>query len=722
MDHSLKFIETGATDWTIVRDEGGKFNIPIVTGSYPVISVIGTSRDGKSTSLNLYSNYLLSKSNKSYFTSFYGWLFETKKKSDASSSPDSSKSSKSIPKISKFAPFQAMQSDEAVTNGINYYTIPDKCLLLDCQGMQLGDGKHDHYLMLLTYLMSNIIVLTVRERLDLQVLSNCMSIFTFLTQVPAEFRKKVKPILLIRIKDFQNIKQLKKNPKYLDELVEKWLSKSGDQYDQIKQAFSDTFDIKVVATTHPHLNEDGDVDIHDKNFMINNPSFLTFCQTLEALSKDLIPSDIMSTPKQLEKLIDSLQKNKEIKWEKLDWYHQSKENELKTYIIKHLTSCPLTEKDKILSSMDGSDKAYTIYENRMKDIMATRTETYNEFKDVTMDIKEEQFGPIFEGYLNIYLECKNKNIELSEKIVLTHYTTFLTQFSKPEFKAHSVNCIIEYYEKNVEIFMKVLNKVDYNVEQKYFEIIKEKRTKLNKVQLNIREKNKEQKNIMNKLMKDFDIVKSTTKHIVDLLDKQFENKMYNVSYTENFTTAKEYIVKQLQNIYENEDKEYFMSERSSHYVVDSIKMVTFDTTSIFTTHINRESVQEFYNREKLRLFTNVGFINGKLNSAFDFSKNIGIDFCYVKCGIFKFLTTKQFYAKYDLDQIKIFIKETLSTNIVTTIGTSHNVLTIEYTLGLKQDSCSTVDVTTIFNQILDRTFGEWIIKFCSGTGLTYSNN
>ena len=46
-----------------------------------------------------------------------------------------------------------------------------------------------------------------------------------------------KPILIIRIKDFQNVKQLKSDENYLAKLVDKWLEKSNDQYDQIKEVF-----------------------------------------------------------------------------------------------------------------------------------------------------------------------------------------------------------------------------------------------------------------------------------------------------------------------------------------------------------------------------------------------------------------------------------------------------------------------------------------------------
>lgn len=68
------------------------------TKNEPVISCIGTSRDGKSTLLNL----------------IYKTITE----------------SNDLPFISK-------SGTEVVTNGIDFAIVPDNCILLDCQGMAL---------------------------------------------------------------------------------------------------------------------------------------------------------------------------------------------------------------------------------------------------------------------------------------------------------------------------------------------------------------------------------------------------------------------------------------------------------------------------------------------------------------------------------------------------------------------------------------------------------
>lgn len=240
------FIRTNDETWGLAQDIDKTIpkNIPSINENIPVISCIGTSRDGKSTFLNLYSNWLLQKNNE---------------------------------KIIPFEPFITKQSDEAVTNGIDYFIIENKCMLFDCQGMQLQNAKYDHYLTLITYLVSNVIILTVRQRLDLQVLNNLLSVFSFLSDIPVEFRRTDKPILIIRIKDFQNVRSLRNDKNYLIKLVDKWLDKSNDQYDQIKEVFKQTFIIHPIATLSPKYDdineEDQILDIYSKTFAEKNPSF-----------------------------------------------------------------------------------------------------------------------------------------------------------------------------------------------------------------------------------------------------------------------------------------------------------------------------------------------------------------------------------------------------------------------------------------------------------------
>ena len=54
---ATSFIKIDGNDWNIVKNLPEIYNIP-------VISSIGTSRDGKSTFLNLYTNWVMNKMKK----------------------------------------------------------------------------------------------------------------------------------------------------------------------------------------------------------------------------------------------------------------------------------------------------------------------------------------------------------------------------------------------------------------------------------------------------------------------------------------------------------------------------------------------------------------------------------------------------------------------------------------------------------------------------------
>lgn len=109
---SLPFIRTNNITWGFANeiDQSLGKNIPTMNIDKPIISCIGTSRDGKSTFLNVYTNFLLKENNK-------------------------------LP----FNPFISNEGDIVVTNGIDYYDVDNDCILFDCQGIQLDNAKYDHY-------------------------------------------------------------------------------------------------------------------------------------------------------------------------------------------------------------------------------------------------------------------------------------------------------------------------------------------------------------------------------------------------------------------------------------------------------------------------------------------------------------------------------------------------------------------------------------------------
>ena len=199
--------------------------------------------------------------------------------------------------------------------------------------------------------------MTVRQRLDLQVLNNLLSVFSFLSDIPQEFRRTDKPILIIRIKDFQNIRELKTNKNYLTNLIDKWLEKTDDQYDQIKEVFKQTFTIYPIITLSPKyddINEEYQIlDIYSETFAEKNPTFINACEKIYELSNTFKPCDLLKNNK-MEELVVHLQKNNKIDFRKLDLYHNITRVELLEYCKNVIQQDIYTDKS-IINKMDGSN-------------------------------------------------------------------------------------------------------------------------------------------------------------------------------------------------------------------------------------------------------------------------------------------------------------------------------------------------------------------------------
>ena len=685
MERSQSFIRTKNDTWGI---DG---IVPVLKSSIPIISAIGTSRDGKSTSLNLYANWLIKNNKTSYSTSWYNWLF--KGKTDLMCAP--------------FAPFLAMQTDEVVTNGIDYYIVPDECMLIDCQGMQLKDARYDHFLMLITYLMSNVIILTVRERLDLQVLNNCLAVFSFLSEIPDEFRRKDKPVLLIRIKDFQNLKQLRDDPHYLKKLVDKWLEKSNDQYDQIKEAFRNTFEIDVIATHHPIMNEDGEVDIHDKDFFEKNKTFLNYCIKLQELSTGKIAPDILNSEEKLIKLIDSLKENTKIDWKKLDLYHQITENELRKYVQDYLINCELSDKT-LIDKMNGSNVAFNLYVERENSINIKNTFLFNDkFKDITKSVKEEVFNGIFGIFMKIVDDAKIKNIEMAEKIIKPHYDKYINQFKSVSFLSFCVNKITNYFDDNKKQFINELKKVDKHVYDKYMDIVNKEEIEIDSIQQHINNMNKEHSEEIEKLLQNYNISKTTRTYIYELLEKDINKRLYNTEFDELFTIVKTKVLDDIQKIYTDNDKTYKMD--SDKQIISVTKQMKYDVLCDFDRNVDEIECNKYYIKKKQKLLTEMGFIKS-CSELFNFNINHEIKFVGVKFDKYNFVTTEQFYNDSKLDSLKTHIENDLKINVyITPIELYDNVKYIKYSHSIV-DNCDKKTVNSIIGTI-DHIFKESIVKF-----------
>ena len=602
-------------------------NIPTITDNIPVISCIGTSRDGKSTLLNIYCEYIFNKH-----------------------------SIKNKPKM----PFISEQSDEAITNGIDFYEIQNKCLLLDCQGMQLDNAKYDHYLALITYLISNVIILTVRQRLDLQVLNNLLGIFSFLSEIPEEYRRIDKPKLIIRIKDFQNIKALKENSNYLNELINKWLEKSNDQYDQIKEAFKITFDIFPIVTLTPKYdNEDCEFDIYSKTFNFQNPSFRSACDKIFELSQNSETSNLLKDNEKLKNLINKLKENAEIDFRKLDLYHNITNVELLKYLNSNIIIEPYIDKS-LLKKLKGSLKCYNLILPKEELLNELKDHTYDiKFKDVPLNIKDEIFKETFDKLYLIINECKKKNTFIAEELVKTKLITF----RKIIIELIEYNNL-ELYKFELNKMYKYLNTLDPIVCSKYTDLLKLEFTKVQKLTIEINELNAEQIKIINNLIDEYDI----SNQILNKLDEYISNVKNNYILTNIkniIIDIKNYIDKDIQTIIKSNNKKYYVYTNTTDqdYEINDTKIFL---SSEFKYDINIIDDKEFtiIIKDKIQTtFNKIGILNDTVKpSNFDYIKFVRYKFGNLKEP---YLMTEIFYNEIFSKKFLLIIQKKLLNNINT---------------------------------------------------------
>ena len=171
-----------------------------------VISVIGKARTGKSTFMNILISYLKGLDTKI---------------------------------------FEMSDTIEHCTNGVDYYYLEDQnVLLLDFQGIYLGDSSVDCKLLLFAYLLSDMIIFNEKEMLSNMTLQQFEPMLLFIHYIDKDSLKKIKnPQLIFRISDIH----LKLNP---IENRNNMLNHQTDQFQSIRDCISEQFDDLTVLTTY----------------------------------------------------------------------------------------------------------------------------------------------------------------------------------------------------------------------------------------------------------------------------------------------------------------------------------------------------------------------------------------------------------------------------------------------------------------------------------------
>jgi guanylate kinase len=170
-----------------------------------IISVIGKARTGKSTLMNL----LISKWSNSNTTVF-----------------------------------KMNDTGDHCTNGVDYYYIKHlNIILLDFQGIYLGDSSQDSKLLLLAYLLSDVIIFNENKMLSNNTLSQFEPMLSFIQYMHKDDFKKSNPKLIFRITDVNLNIDATTN-------MHQMLTKQNDQFQSIRDCINELFDEPFAINTN----------------------------------------------------------------------------------------------------------------------------------------------------------------------------------------------------------------------------------------------------------------------------------------------------------------------------------------------------------------------------------------------------------------------------------------------------------------------------------------
>lgn len=170
-----------------------------------IVSIIGKARTGKSTFLNCLLTY---------------W------KTDSQNV------------------FAMSKSGNHCTNGIDIYNIPEKhIVLLDFQGIYLGDSSNDPKLLLLAYLVSDIIIFNEIKMLSNITLEQFQPMLSFINYLKGKNDlKDFNPKLIFRICDMSLDIEPTSN-------MQNMLKSEDDQFQAIRECINELFDTPYAVCT-----------------------------------------------------------------------------------------------------------------------------------------------------------------------------------------------------------------------------------------------------------------------------------------------------------------------------------------------------------------------------------------------------------------------------------------------------------------------------------------
>ena len=352
----------------------GSFNDNQKIGKSKVISIIGESRNGKST----FMNCLISVFTKQHIQPFDFKRYTIKDTSDC-------------------------------TNGIDYYTYKDY-VFLDVQGIGGTYSASDPSILLYVYYVSHIIILNINKQLNTNGISLLAPIATYATHF---HNLNKKPQLVFRVFDCID--------DYDDELARQnyddVMTRRPDQIDGIRQALHDLFETSrnsVVWTERPDKKslrqlEKSYLD-SDLMFQESIDRIITRMNQLEPLAVDFSNVELVNKINVLAGNFDTTAKitNDDITlWINGDLYNKSENvpDELKTSI----------------EGLTGSDQDDAIIQNRIVKVQDVLSKYNYRFEKSPTDIRNQgrtYLEELIMGYVNKGIQTSK---ELGFKMLLNEY-------------------------------------------------------------------------------------------------------------------------------------------------------------------------------------------------------------------------------------------------------------------------------------------------------------
>ena len=392
--------------------------------------------------------------------------------------------------------FEMANSDKHCTSGIDIVHIPEKrIILLDFQGIYLGNSSVDPKLLLLAYILSDVIIFNETKMLSnitLQQFEPMLSFINYLKDI--KDLRSFNPKLIFRISDVSLDIDPTTN-------MNNMLKPEDDQFQNIRACINELFDDPFTVCT---LNLD-----RSEVKLLNENKFMDFINAHEngyfsACKKITVYLDCCKATKTLDifmndlpKIVKSVNDNKEIDFKKLDIVKALGENQMHDWInslgveiytdinvdgttdtyVKNLVS-RITMRDDILKRLDSDFKSIpkAIRDARAKNLK----DKMNEKIDKAIDENEDKAIAMMEGILqsdmqnytlDVVLQDVSKDfnldeaikplldrIEKVEKLSSNVHNIALLEFMK--WKVDLVKDVREYIQVELDSYLEELKKCE----------------------------------------------------------------------------------------------------------------------------------------------------------------------------------------------------------------------------------------------------------------------